>query len=188
MKSFRTSPWDCYENLPVDYSRIFQFQNFNRTRTSVLKNLERLDPETDSSVVTAGSYVTIHIANVSAKAAETLTNTNGRPLIVFSLLAHEQKMSVVNFSVTRPSMSSLAESLAYAASKDSDMASILESSNNASICGSGINIQMKSFSLPEEYVVRSKDPLMMCVGFRRFMVQPIYSTTQGNAPNNVYVL
>jgi hypothetical protein len=146
-----------------------------------------MDPETDSTVVPAGSYVTIHIANVSTKAAETLTNTNGRPLIVFSLLAHEQKMSVVNFSVTRPSMSSLAESLAYAAAKDSDMASILESSNQASVNGDGISIQMKSFSLPEEYVVRSKDPLLMCVGFRRFTVQPIYSTTQGSAPNNVYV-
>lgn len=34
--SMRTSPWDAYENLPIDYSRIFQFQNFFRTRRRVL--------------------------------------------------------------------------------------------------------------------------------------------------------
>lgn len=37
LKSFRTSPWDPKENLPMDYSRTFQFQNFQRTRKRVLK-------------------------------------------------------------------------------------------------------------------------------------------------------
>lgn len=36
LKSFRSSPWDRMENLPVDYSRIFQFQSFDRTRRRVL--------------------------------------------------------------------------------------------------------------------------------------------------------
>lgn len=37
LQSFRTSPWDPSENLPVDYSRIFQFEDFNRTRKRVLR-------------------------------------------------------------------------------------------------------------------------------------------------------
>lgn len=37
LQSFRTSPWDPKENLPLDYSRTFQFANFQRTRKRVVK-------------------------------------------------------------------------------------------------------------------------------------------------------
>lgn len=36
LKSFRASPWDAMENLPLNYSRIFQFQSFDRTRRRIL--------------------------------------------------------------------------------------------------------------------------------------------------------
>ncbi|CAB1347956.1 unnamed protein product [Coregonus sp. 'balchen'] len=36
LKSFRSSPWDPMENLPADYSHIFQFQSFERTRRRIL--------------------------------------------------------------------------------------------------------------------------------------------------------
>jgi len=37
LKSFRTSPWDPKENLPSDYARIFQFENFDRTCKRFMK-------------------------------------------------------------------------------------------------------------------------------------------------------
>lgn len=40
LESFRTSPWDPKENLPVDYARIFQFENYDRTRKRVIKELD----------------------------------------------------------------------------------------------------------------------------------------------------
>ena len=36
LQSFRTSPCDAKENLPADYSRIFQFENFQRTRKRIV--------------------------------------------------------------------------------------------------------------------------------------------------------
>ena len=39
LKSFRTSPWDPKENLPADYARIFQFENFKRTEKKVRHDL-----------------------------------------------------------------------------------------------------------------------------------------------------
>lgn len=41
MRSFRTSPWDPFENLPRDYARIFQFEDFKRTENSVRRRAQQ---------------------------------------------------------------------------------------------------------------------------------------------------
>lgn len=47
MRSFRTSPWDPYENLPKDYAKIFQFEDYRRTERAVRR---RAEEEMDTSV------------------------------------------------------------------------------------------------------------------------------------------
>lgn len=40
MRSLRTSPWDPYENLPKDYAKIFQFEDYRRTERAVRRSAE----------------------------------------------------------------------------------------------------------------------------------------------------
>lgn len=59
LKSFKSSPWDPYENLPIDYARIFQFKNFKRSKKKAM----------DSAIegVPAGVRVTVYVKNVPAR-------------------------------------------------------------------------------------------------------------------------
>ncbi|NWZ20947.1 TSR1 protein, partial [Asarcornis scutulata] len=100
LKSFRTSPWDPKENLPRDYARIFQFQDFFRTRKHLFRQIEK--EEAEGALV--GWYVTLHISNVPVGVMESFRE--GKPLVLFALLPHEQKMSVLNFLVRRHPTSS----------------------------------------------------------------------------------
>ncbi|XP_054273020.1 pre-rRNA-processing protein TSR1 homolog [Macrosteles quadrilineatus] len=97
LKSFRTSPWDTKENLPSDYARIFQFQNFDKTKKRVLKEREEADYD-----AWAGWYITVYIKSVPEELfASRLGN---QPLVMYGQLPHEQKMSVVNVALRRPAV------------------------------------------------------------------------------------
>ncbi|PBK73585.1 ribosome biogenesis protein tsr1 [Armillaria solidipes] len=134
MRSFRTSPWDPFENLPRDYARIFQFEDYKRTERNIRRRAEQ-----ENTVVEPGTRVTVYINGVPEDAVKC------SPLTLFSLLQHEHKVSVLNFTVQR----------------------------NTEYDGS----------------VRSKDPLILCVGPRRLNVNPIYSQHTrggGKGANNVH--
>ncbi|XP_040577457.1 pre-rRNA-processing protein TSR1 homolog [Lepeophtheirus salmonis] len=126
LKSFRTSPWDPKENLPYDYARIFQFENFDRTKKKVLS------PSGDDEIegIEMGWYVSMYIRGVSEDTWK--SKIEGRPLYVFSLLPHENKMSI-------------------------------------------INIVVKKTPASRGVVVKSKEPIIVHVGTRRFCVNPIFS-------------
>ncbi|CAN9510902.1 unnamed protein product [Ophioblennius macclurei] len=94
LKSFRSSPWDPMENLPLNYSRIFQFQSYERTRRRILAEAAA---EEDGAM--DGWYVTLHIIDVPYSVMESVQS--GRPLVLVSLLPHEQKMSVMHVLVHR---------------------------------------------------------------------------------------
>ena len=93
LKSFRTSHWDPQENLPPDYSRIFQFQNFKQTRRRVLsqETKEGADP---------GNYVRIHLSKVPQEIIRSILNKRIPPSVA-GLLKHERKMTVMNFLIKR---------------------------------------------------------------------------------------
>ncbi|KAL6298374.1 ribosome biogenesis protein tsr1 [Sparassis latifolia] len=137
LRSFRTSPWDPYENLPRDYARIFQFEDYKRTEHAIRRRAEE-----DSAAIEPGVRVTVYLKDVPQEAAQ---QDSKSPFVLFNLLEHEHKKTVLNFTVQR----------------------------NTEYDGS----------------VRSKDPLILCVGPRRLRVNPIYSQhTRGGGKgyNNVH--
>ncbi|KAL5463486.1 hypothetical protein EMCRGX_G032382 [Ephydatia muelleri] len=93
LQSFRLSPWDPSENLPKDYARIFQFENFRRTRNRVMRsdNIDGAMP---------GWYVTLHIQGVPRQYA-TGVDPHTHPLVISGLLEHENKMSVLHCVLKR---------------------------------------------------------------------------------------
>jgi len=97
LKSYRTSEWDPKENLPLDYSRIYQFGNFDRTRKRTLKE------ERDGEAL-PGRYVTVHIADVPLAFMEKYEA--GQAVVMFGLLPNEQRMSVVHFTIKRTASNS----------------------------------------------------------------------------------
>ncbi|KAL9908240.1 tsr1 ribosome assembly factor [Glossina fuscipes fuscipes] len=132
LESFRTSPWDPKENLPSDYARIYQFQNFDRTKRRILSESKEI------SGAMPGWYITIYIRNVCKNKWELFKS--GRQtdnVVVYGLLQHEHKMSVMNVVLKR--------------TPDS------------------------------EVPIKSKERLIMQCGYRRFIVNPIFSQhTNGN--------
>lgn len=135
LKSFRTSPWDPFENLPTDYARIFQFENQQRTNKRVLN-------ATIAEGVKPGTRVHIYI-RMSRDIADKLPSpARGELLTLFSLLQHEHKTSVLNFSVTK--------------------------------------------NTEYEDQVRSKEDLIIQIGFRRVRANPIFSQASGKGTNNVH--
>ncbi|CAK5265435.1 unnamed protein product, partial [Mycena citricolor] len=91
MRSFRTSPWDAYENLPRDYARIFQFEDYKRTERNVRRRAEE-----ELGVVEPGTRVSVYIRGVPREATE-----SSGPVVLFALLQHEHKLSVLNFTLQR---------------------------------------------------------------------------------------
>jgi pre-rRNA-processing protein TSR1 len=88
LQSFRHSSWDTFENLPTEYSRISQFQNFSRSRRRAL---------ICNQGVEEGTYISIYIKDVSRSQAELMMNSP----VVFALLPYEQRISVINFVIRK---------------------------------------------------------------------------------------
>lgn len=104
----RTSQWDPLENLPYDYARIFKFQNFKKTKKIVLNSIGNGQ---DDELVPPGMFVSIHIENVPMSFTGKIdlnilsifseTVDPKVPMVLYQLLPHEQKMSIVNMVIRK---------------------------------------------------------------------------------------
>ncbi|KAK4052993.1 ribosome biogenesis protein tsr1 [Microbotryomycetes sp. JL221] len=92
LKSFRTSEWDPYEELPVEYSRCFMFEDFKIMG-------RKMEKKAAIDGVEAGTRVIVHIKDVPRGFVD--QHDPRLPLVVFGLLKHEHKYSVMHYTVTR---------------------------------------------------------------------------------------
>ena len=94
LQSFKHTSWDPKENLPLEYAKLFTFDSFKRVKQNALRLGESM-----WCVGQPGIYVEVEIAKVPVTYCNSLNREN--PLVVFSLLQHEQKLSVCNFYLKR---------------------------------------------------------------------------------------
>lgn len=159
LKSFRSSRWDPKEQLPVEYSRLFTFENFRRATRQTLTREQKI------IAAGIGDFVRVVVEGVPRVAAMALFMGknidqnlaaqckihspggfigiggvgpiwNGwcggaGPVVLSSLLQHESKLTVMHYSV----------------------------------------VKAPSYGLP----LRSKTPVWFHVGFRRERASPIFS-------------
>jgi len=98
LKSFRTSTWDPYEDLPVEYSRIWEFEAFASTaRASKQQYAEECVEIADRGI--SAAYCCVRIRGVAPSVME--TQMQGVPFILSGLFDCEQKVSVVHGQVSR---------------------------------------------------------------------------------------
>ena len=94
LKSLRTSQWNTEEDVPFqpeDWDRLLEISDYKSARNRVLK---------DSLIggVKAGSRINIHLRMTPEQTSELQTKTS--PAVLFSLLRHEHKQTVINASIS----------------------------------------------------------------------------------------
>ena len=94
LKSLKTSHWETSEDRayePEDWSRLLQVHNYKMVK-------KQADNDALVGGIQAGTRVNVHLRNVPLSLQE--IQNPGKPLAIYSLLSHEQKRTVVNFSMT----------------------------------------------------------------------------------------
>lgn len=94
LQSLRTAAWDPEEGLPAEYSQIYQFADPARSIHKALNG-----PVT--SPFQPGQLLSLTVSGVSAEQAQAMLMAHQRaPLVLYGLLPHEQRTSLLHFTVS----------------------------------------------------------------------------------------
>lgn len=94
LKSLKTSRWDTDEDRPYepeDWNRLLQVSDYKKSKKQATR-------EALVGGIQPGKRVHVHVRNIPLQ-HQSHSSTSG-PLALFSLLRHEQKITIVNFTIT----------------------------------------------------------------------------------------
>ena len=134
LESFKTSPWNPYENLPDSYSQLFEFKGFRAIKAKLQNELKQCQVK--------NVFASIHI-----QFPRDLLPLIKSKCIVWNLWQMETRATTVNMTII--------PSLQYDADDDP---------------------------------VRSGDEIIVQYGYRRYVINPIFSKQTNNSVNNVHKL
>jgi len=103
LKQFYKTKWDKFELLPVEYSQIANIRDWKQAlKRSKLGNLNPEDAEM-ADCMECGQKVRLYIGGVSMESFDELRCqfAKHKPLIVWSLLQHENKISVCHYLIQK---------------------------------------------------------------------------------------
>ena len=95
VKSLKHCDWDPYENLPVEYSKIFRFQHTEaelRQQREVVKN---------EGLPMNGTYLGLVLEVENDEVFDELEAKNPKFLIASTLFPHEMKITTMHFKIKR---------------------------------------------------------------------------------------
>ena len=95
IKSLKNCDWDPYENLPVEYSKIFRFENLQ----GELKQQKELVE--NEGLPINGTFLTIVLTVESDVTFEQVTQNNLGWFILSTMFPHECKISTMHFKLKR---------------------------------------------------------------------------------------
>ena len=164
LKSFRSSPWDAKEQLPVEYGRVFAFENYKRAAKRAREAAE--EERNGTNAIEVGTYVRLVISGVPKIAAMALLGGDGAYAPVATAAGATGTGGAVGSSGVGPSWSGWCGGAGCVV-----LSSLMQHESKLTVMHYGV-----TKAPGHEPPLKSKTPLWFHVGFRREQCSPIFST------------
>lgn len=164
LKSFRSSPWDAKEQLPVEYGRVFAFENYKR---AARRAAEAADVQRNAlDAVEVGVYVRLVVTGVPKVAAHALLGGVGAYTSTSTAAGCSGIGGAVGGCGVGPAWSGWCGGAGAVV-----LSSLMQHESKLTVMHYGVT-KATSYDAP----LRSKTPLWFHVGFRRERCAAIFST------------
>lgn len=181
LESFRRSPWDPNENLPAEYSQLFEFDNFASAQKSVEESIQARE-SLATNVKQSNDPMNGHIINPT----DALPSLGGMDIMdssaVPDLTSHSYLCAGSYVRITIHNLD-----VQWVETRDPSnpviLSWLLPHEHRKSVVHAHVQRSGSWF----KDTLKSRDLLVCSMGFRRFYVRPLFSDAGMNCDKNKYV-